>query len=71
MKDLKQVVDVVSFRFKLLKCSQVMIKHLECKNIKVGDNLIGHRFTMANWKCQTLQIQKIFVFNESKLQGMT
>lgn len=54
MKDLKQVVDVVSILFKLLKCSQVTIKHLECKKIKVGENLIGHRFMMVDWKCQTL-----------------
>lgn len=36
MKDLKQVVDVVSFCFKLLKCSQVMIKHLRMQKYKGG-----------------------------------
>jgi hypothetical protein len=71
MKDLKQVVDVVSFLFKFLKHSQVTIEHLECKKIKVGDNLIGHRFMMANRKCEALQAQEVLVSNESKLEGMT
>ncbi len=38
---------------------------------KVEKNLIGHKFTMVDQKCQVLQAQKVFDSNESKLEGMT
>ncbi len=34
-------------------------------------NLTRHRFAMADWKCQSLQVQEVMIFTKSKLQGMT
>jgi hypothetical protein len=57
-KDLKDVTDVAMFLFELLKCSKVKVDHLQHKKTKAAENLIGHKFTMANHKHQALQAHK-------------
>jgi hypothetical protein len=59
---LKQVEDLVSCLFELLKCSQFKVEHLQCEKMKAGENLIGHRFAMVD--------QNVRISIESKLQGM-
>jgi hypothetical protein len=51
MEELKQVINLTSFLFELLKHSQMMMEHLDHEKTKVEKNLIGHRFTMADQKC--------------------
>jgi hypothetical protein len=52
---LKQVEDLVSFLSELLKCSQFKVEHLQREKMKVGENIIGHRFAMVDKKRQALQ----------------
>jgi hypothetical protein len=52
LKDLKQIA---SFLFELLKFSQMKLEHLEHMKKIVVKNLIGHQFTMVDHKHQTLQ----------------
>ncbi len=49
-KDLKDVIDVAMFLSELLKYSKVKVDHLQHKKTKVAENLIGHRFIMADHK---------------------
>ncbi len=68
--DLKQIENLASFLFELLKCSQFKVEHLQHEKMKMKENLIGHRFVMANWKRQALQAQEVMISTKSKLQGM-
>jgi len=68
--DLKQVKDLASFLFKLLKRLQFKVEHLQHEKMKVGENLIGYRFAMVDQKCQALQAQEVMISTKSKLQGM-
>jgi hypothetical protein len=52
---LKQDLQLASFLFELLKCLQFKVEHLQHEKMKVGENLIGHRFVMVDQKHQALQ----------------
>ncbi len=55
---LKQVEDLVSCLFELLKCSQFKVEHLQCEKMKAGENLIGHRFAMVDQNVRPCKLKR-------------